>query len=317
VRSVRTIARRLGEFAFVAATVVVLSTLLIQLAPGDPARVILGVRASPEAVATLRSELGLDEGVFPQIWHAFERLLHGDLGTSLVNNGESVSSIVTDAFPVTASVIFGALLIATFVGVPLGLAAGVTRRPGVSRGISTAALILLSVPPFALALVLLLTIAVGMGLAPAGGWGEGWPENFRFVWLPSIALSALVLPQVLRTVRQTASEAAADDFVEAARSRGLSPTRIAFRHILPNSLLPVITVIGLNAAALIAGAVVVEAVFGLPGMGGVLSAAVDDRDYTVIQGVALATAVAVIAINLVTDLLYALVDPRARTGGGQ
>ena len=313
----KTIARRLGEFMFVAASVVVLSTLLIQLAPGDPARVILGVRASPEAIAALRSQLGLDQGVLTQITDAFERLAHGDLGTSVINNGESVSSIVSDAVPITASVIVGALLIATLVGIPLGLVAGVTRHQGVSRGISTAALVLLSLPPFALALVLLLTIAVGMGLAPAGGWGDGWPENFRYVWLPSLALSALVMPQVIRTVRQTASEAAAHDFVEAARSRGLSPTRIAFRHVLPNSLLPVITVIGLNAAALIAGAVVVEAVFGLPGIGGVLSAAVDDRDYPVIQGVALVTAVAVITISLVTDMLYALVDPRVRTGGGQ
>jgi len=203
------------------------------------------------------------------------------------------------------------------VGIPLGLWAGVSRRRGVSRGISSAALVLLSLPPFALSLVLLLIIAVGLKLAPAGGWGDGWPENFRYMWLPSLSLSALVLPQVIRTVRQTASEAAAHDFVEAARSRGLSPTRIALRHILPNCLLPVITVIGLNAAALIAGAVVIEAVFGLPGIGGVLSSAVNERDYTVIQGVALVTAVAVITINLVTDLLYALVDPRVRTGGGQ
>jgi peptide/nickel transport system permease protein len=317
VRPAKKIAQRLGEFVFVAAVVVILTTLLIHLAPGDPARVILGVRASPEAVDQLRSQLGLNQGVFTQIVDAFERLLHGDLGTSLINSTESVSSIVGSAIPITASIIGGALLIATVIGVPLGLWAGVSRRRGVSRGISSAALVLLSFPPFALSLVLLLIVAVGMGLAPAGGWGHGWPENLRYAWLPSLALSALVMPQVIRTVRQTASEAAAQDFVEAARSRGLSPTRIALRHILPNSLLPVITVIGLNAAGLIAGAVVVEAVFGLPGLGGVLSSAVNERDYTVIQGVALATAVAVITINLITDLLYALVDPRVRTGGGQ
>jgi peptide/nickel transport system permease protein len=310
-------ARRLGEFVFVAAAVVILSTLLIHLAPGDPARVILGVRASPAEVAALRSQLDLNQTVFVQIGDAFGNLLHGNLGTSVINNGESVSSIVGSAIPVTASIIAGALLIATVVGIPLGLWAGVSRRRGVSRGISSAALVLLSLPPFALSLVLLLIIAVGLKLAPAGGWGDGWPENFRYMWLPSLSLSALVLPQVIRTVRQTASEAAAHDFVEAARSRGLSPTRIALRHILPNCLLPVITVIGLNAAALIAGAVVIEAVFGLPGIGGVLSSAVNERDYTVIQGVALVTAVAVITINLVTDLLYALVDPRVRTGGGQ
>jgi peptide/nickel transport system permease protein len=299
----------------VAAIVVVLSTLLIHLAPGDPARVILGVRASPEAVTTLRAELGLNHSVGTQILHSFERLAHGDLGTSVVNHGESVSSIVGQAFPITAGVIVGALLIAMMVGIPLGLTAGLTRRQGVSRGISTAALALLSLPPFALAFLLLLGVALGLKLAPAGGWEPGWPGNLKYVWLPSLALSGLVLPQVLRTVRQTAAELAAHDFVEAARSRGLSPARIAYRHILPNCVLPVITVIGLNAAALIAGAVVIEAVFGLPGLGGALQTAVNHRDYSVIQGIALATALAVIAINLVTDLLYALADPRVRAGG--
>jgi peptide/nickel transport system permease protein len=233
----------------------------------------------------------------------------------VVNQGQSVSSIVGHAFPITAAVIVGALLIAVVVGIPLGLIAGLTRREGVSRGISTAAVALLSLPPFAVSLLLLLALALWLKLAPAGGWGTGWPGNLRFVWLPSLALSALVLPQVLRTVRQTAAELAAHDFIEAARSRGLSPARIAYRHILPNCLLPVITVIALNAAALIAGAVVVEAVFGLPGLGGALQTAINTRDYSVIQGIALATALAVITINLVADLLYALADPRVRAGG--
>lgn len=307
------IGRRLGELILVAVVVVILTTLLIHLAPGNPARVILGLRATPAEVRQLDQQLGLDHPVIVQIQHAFTRLFHGDLGTSVINQGQPVSHEIGTAAPITGTLILGAMLIAIVVGVPLGLLSAVSTRRTLRQGISTFALLTLAVPPFVLALLLLLGVSLGLHLAPAGGWGTGWPGNLRYAWLPSLALAGLVMPQILRTVRQTAQGVLSDDFIEAAQSRGLSPLRVTLRHVLPNSLLPVISVIGLNAAALIAGAVVVEAIFGMPGLGGLLQSAVENRDYPVIQGVAIVTALAVILINMLTDIILGVADPRIRS----
>lgn len=308
----RRILRLLGEMLVVALLVVVLTSLLIRLAPGDPARTILGQKATPEQIEALRQQLNLDEPLWSQIGSLLLGVLRGDLGTSLVDRGRSVLSIVMDALPVTLALIALTLVISALVGIALGLWGALTRRRSVDEGVSAFAIGLLALPPFVLSLVLLLLVAVRWNAAPAGGWGDGWPQNLAYAWLPALALSGLLMPQVLRTVRQNAGEIRGQEFVESARARGLSGARVTFRHVLPNASLPVITVLGLNAAALIGGAVVVESVFGIPGLGQVLDQAVSARDYPVIQGVALVTALIVVLINAATDLAYAVIDPRVR-----
>ena len=306
------LARLPGKVVLVALLVTVLTSLLIHVSPGDPARTILGNRASAAQVQLLRQQLHLDVPLWDQIWLSVRGAATGNLGMSLSQPGRSVSSIVFSALPVTLSLIALAIVFSAVVGVALGLWGALTSHRAVDEGLSGSAITLLALPPFVLALLLLAFVAVDWKIAPAGGWGQAWPDHLRYAWLPSLALCGLLMPQVLRTVRQTAGEVRTHDFIEAAHSRGLSPIRITLRHVLPNAGLPVITVLGLNAAGLIAGAVVVEAVFGLPGLGQVLEDAVSARDYPLLQGVALVTALLVVLINAVTDLSYALVDPRTR-----
>lgn len=304
--------RRSVDVIVVALLVVAFTALLVRLTPGDPARAILGERASDSSVAALREELGLNQSLSTQIGDTVSHAFVGDLGTSLVRRNTSVMSIIGEALPITLSLILGAVLISVLIGIPLGLAGALGGSRRVDRLVTLFSISVLSVPPFVLSLLLLLVLALGLGLAPAGGWAGSWPENLRFAWMPSIALAGLLMPQVLRTTRQTARELQSHEFVEAAEARGLSPTRVALRHILPNSALPIITIIGFNAAALLGGAVVVEAVFGIPGFGQVLVDAVQSRDYPVIQGVALMTALVVVLLNLLIDVVYAIADPRSR-----
>lgn len=309
-----TVVRRLGDLVIVALLVVTLTGLLIQLAPGDPARSILGSKAPAESVAALRAQLNLDDPLFQQIGTWVGNALTGDLGRSLAS-GQPVTEIVGDALPVTATIVLGAVIVSLLVGVPLGLLAAISRGRWPDRAINAFAISLLSVPAFAVALLLILGLALALHLAPTGGWGDGWPGNLRYAWLPSIALAAFLMPQVLRTTRESAAAVTGSEFMDAAEARGLSRARIVVSHLLPNSILPVIAVVGVNASAMIGGAVVIEAVFGLPGLGQTLTDAVGGRDYPLLQGVALVAALIVVLLNLLTDLLYAVADPRVRVGG--
>jgi peptide/nickel transport system permease protein len=306
------LAQLLGKLVLVALLVAVFTSILIHVSPGDPARTILGNRASAAQVAELRRQLHLNVPIWDQTWLSVRGAATGNLGISLSQPGRSVLSIIFSALPVTLTLIGIAVVISAATGVALGLWGALTSHRAVDESLSASSIALLALPPFVLALLLLAFVAVDWQIAPAGGWGQGWPEHLRYAWLPSLALCGLLMPQVLRTVRQTAGEVRTHDFIEAAHSRGLSSIRITMRHVLPNAGLPVITVLGLNAAGLIAGAVVVEAVFGLPGLGQVLQEAVAARDYPLLQGVALVTALLVVLINAATDLTYTLVDPRTR-----
>jgi peptide/nickel transport system permease protein len=304
--------RRAGQLIGVVLAVVLVVFGLIRLVPGDPALNILGTKATPEALKLLRAELGVDRPFLEQLGSTFGELVHGDLGTSLILR-KSVAGIVVPALGVTLAVAALSIVISLLVGIPLGLLAGLkTGRPP-DLAIRIGSVVLLATPTVFVALLLVLLIAVRAHLAPAGGWANAWPANFRFLWLPSCVLASFLTPVVTRVVRSSAREAAAEAYVEAAITRGLSPRRVALRHILPNSLLPVITVVGYSLSAVIGGAVIVESVFDLPGMGSTLVEAVGSRDFPVIQGVALVTAVMVVLINMVTDVVYGLVDPRIRS----
>jgi peptide/nickel transport system permease protein len=197
-------------------------------------------------------------------------------------------------------------------GVPVGLLTGLTPSRLLDAGIRVGAVVLFALPPFFVGLMLLLVVSLEWGLAPAGGWASGWPDNLEYVWLPSLALAAYMTPIIVRTVRQSTRSIIDQPFVEAALLRGLPYRTVVLRHVLPNSLLPVVTLVGLNVATLVGGAVVIEALFTLPGIGTDLLVAVGSRDYPVIQGIALVTAVMVVIVNAGTDALYAIVDPRSR-----
>lgn len=310
----RRVGFELGQALLVAFVVVTVSFLLVRLIPGDPAQAVLGPRANPQAVAALRQEMRIDQPLVAGYVDYLGALLRGDLGTSIVQSDQSVSSIVGRTLPVTLQLVLATMILSLCVGIPVGLLAALTRRGSVDHGTRIGLVILLATPPFFLGLLLILAFSLRWPVFPAGGWAGSWPENFRYLVLPAVAMSAFLMPQIARTVRQVAQDTARQDFIEAALARGMSRRTVVLRHILPNSLLPVITLLGLNMGALIAGAVVVEAVFGMPGIGSQLVQSVSQRDYPVIQGIAVVSALFVVLSNASADALYVIADPRTRRG---
>ncbi|WP_159613972.1 ABC transporter permease [Glutamicibacter sp. JC586] len=309
---VRTFWGRILQIVLVALFVTIGTTVLIRLVPGDPARSILGARASDESVKALNSELGLDLPLFEQLTNAVLNLFRGDLGTSFAFRGQDVISLILPSLSVTAALAAIALTLSAVSGIAVGLALALTKRPELDLAGRLVMTVLLATPGFMAGLVLLYIFAINLGIAPAGGWAGEWPDNAKYLWLPALALTAYLGSLVARAVRQAALETIGESFVQAARTRGVPRRRIVMRHVLPNAILPVIPLLGLNAGALVSGAVIVEAVFTLPGLGSRLVEAMASRDLPVVQGIALLAAVSIVVFNLLADLSNMAADPRLR-----
>lgn len=308
----RALVQRLAQTAFVLAVVVTITFSLLHAIPGDPARLILGKLATPESVATLRHEMGLDLPLTTQFWNLVVGIFHGDLGTSLVSQTQTVTELILPAFANSLGVVAVALVISLVIGLPVGIITGIRRNDAFDRALQALMVILLSTPPFMFGMLLLL-LALRTKIAPAGGWNTTPFDSLKYIWLPAFALSIALAPVIARSLRQSIRETFAQDFVEAAIVRGLSRRRVIMRHVLPNSLLPIVGLIGYSLGGLIGGAAVVEVVFNIPGIGSRMMAAVGSRDFPVVQGIALISAVAVIAFNALADLAYWVIDPRTRT----
>lgn len=302
---------RLARMVLVAFGVVLITFSMIHLVPGNPAESILGDRATPASVQALERQLHLNESLPQQFWLFLSDVLHGNLGTSLIQN-RPVVSLIVNPFLVTLWLIAVAVIMSVLVGVPVGLLSAPAGRRWLELGLGIAVILCLATPPFVVGFGLLLVFGVGLHVAPAGGWGTNWITDLSYIWLPAVALSAYLTPVIARVVRQRASDIGLHGFIEAAIARGLGPARVTVRHVLPNALLPLITVIGLNIGALISGAVIIEIVFNLPGIGTTLVLAVLQRDYPVVQGITLMIGLIVVVVNALTDLLYLVVDPRTR-----
>ena len=308
--------------------------LLLRVAPGDPVDALLGNRASALAREQLRAQLGLDQPLPVQYGQFLADLLHGDLGSSL-RNSQSVREIVSTALPATVELGITALLIAVVLGLAVGFS-GVAKPEGKLDlsgrlyGIGTYAL-----PVFWAAMVLQLIFAVGLGWFPVGGrypptlvppQGSGyylldgllaWDWQVIRATLEHLALPALTLGLLLsgifeRALRLNLRRALRSDYVEAARSRGISETRVVLRHALPNALLPVLTIAGITVASLIGGALLIELIFSWPGIAYRLQEAIAQRDYPLVQGIVVVIAALVVLVNLVVDVVVALLDPRLK-----
>lgn len=295
--------------------VVVLVFLLVRMTPGDPVTMMLGAEGSAEAAAALTEQLHLDKSIPEQFALYLRDVGRGDLGESLVQGGTSVGEIIQQSLPVTLAVVFSGLLVSVVIGISLGLVAAMTKRPAIDISVRSFAMLLYATPTFLIALVLILIFSLHLNWVPAGGWPDSFTESFSYLVLPGLALSGFLTPIIIRTVRQAAINVSDQLFVEAALSRGISPRTLYLRHILPNSLLPVVTLIGINLGSLLTGAIIVEAVFNLPGLGAEMVTAVARRDYPVIQGIALVSAAGVIFGNLLAEISYVIIDPRTRKAG--
>jgi peptide/nickel transport system permease protein len=310
----RFIVRRLLISVPVLLLVSLLSFAVIWLVPGDPAAAFADAGATPAQLAAIRHRLGLDEPFYLQAVDWYGRILHGDLGQSILLN-RSVAAAIVERLPVTLSLTALALIFATLMGIVAGVLAAVRHRSWADQSIMALALLGLSVPEFWLGLMLIFGLAVRLRWFPAGGFVpitqsfSGWWHSMA---MPAFTLAAVQVGFIARMTRSAMLEVLGQDFIRTAESKGLPHSIVVTRHGLPNALVPILTVLGIVTGALLGGAVVVEQVFSLPGVGRLIIGAVLSRDFPVIQGTLLFVAVIYLVVNLLVDILYALADPRVR-----
>ena len=290
---------------------------VVRLIPGDPAQVMLGEAADPEAVAALRREMGLDQPLWVQFLTWLGQVVQGDLGRSIIT-GEPVGSLVLERFGVTATIVVAAIALATLLAVGLGLVAAAFRGRPLDRAIVSFATLTMALPSFWLGLMLILLFGVQLQWLPIVGYvplSDGLAGGLPYLVLPVATLATVECGVLIRMMRASAIEVLGLDYVTHARAKGLSEPSVLLRHVLPNAFAPTMTLVGLTLGHLLGGAAVIETVFTLPGLGRLVVDAVLARDYPVVQGCLLFTAIVYVAVNLATDLLYPLFDPRVTLEG--
>jgi peptide/nickel transport system permease protein len=298
----RFLARRVALTIPVLLGVATLVFSLIHLIPGDPAQAMLGESASPQDVADLRARLGLDRPVVEQYGRFLRSTLHGDLGRSLRTN-QPVTTAILERMPATIELAAAAMVVAVAFAIPLGIAAAVWRGTAVDHTATTLSLLGISIPNFWLGPLLAIVFSIELGWLPVSGRG-----TWSHLVLPSISLGAALAAILARMTRATLLEELREQYV----TRGASRSRAVIRHAFRNSLIPVITLIGLQFGAVLTGAVITETIFAWPGVGRLLIQSIGFRDYPLVQVCILLIAVTYVGMNLLTDLLYGLVDPRIR-----
>jgi peptide/nickel transport system permease protein len=311
---VRFLARRLAYSLIVLLGVLVVVFALVHLVPGDPVRIALGTRYTPEAYDALRSASGLDRPIIGQFFGYVGSALTGDLGVSF-RNGDPVATILVDRLPATASLAVAGIVIALLIALPAGIWSAL-HEGRISDGIvRVTSQFGVSVPDFWMGILLIALFSTTLGWLPTSGYrplfGDpgGWLQHLV---LPGLTVGLVAAAILTRYIRSAVLEVAAMGYVRTARSKGLSPRVVTFRHTVRNALVPILTITGIQLATILGGVIVVEVVFAWPGLGRLVYNAVAARDYPVIQGAVLLIAVLFLIINLIVDLLYAVVDPRIR-----
>lgn len=286
--------------------------VLMRLVPGDPALLILGDSATPEQLAALRADYGLDKPIPLQFVYWLGEVVQGDLGKS-ITSGEAVLPLLLERFQVSAAIVLVAVALAVLLAVPAGLYAAWKQNSVVDTVIVAAATFFLSIPSFWLGLLLLLFVGLKLGLVPVVGYvpfSEDWRSAITFLVLPTITLTLIELGVLTRMARASTVETLRLEYVTHARAKGLAESRVLLRHVLPNAFAPTWTLVGLVLGNLLGGIAVLETVFTLPGLGRLLVDGIFARDYPVVQGCMLFTAFIYVLVNLVVDLCYPLFDPR-------
>ena len=311
----RTILRRLVSVPAVLIAVSVLTFLLMSALPGGPVIAILGTGATPENIAALTERLGLDKPLPVRYLDWLFGALRGDLGVSL-SSSTPVSKLILQRLPVTLELMLLSQVLALGVAVPLAIITAWRARRPFDRVVSALSFTALATPPFVVAVVLIVLFAVTIPLFPAAGYvpiDKGLGPNLRSITLPAIALALGPCAVYTRLLRTELIGTLGQDFVTVAAAKGLNPRYVLMRHALRPSLFPLITTAGITIGSLISGAVLIESIFGLPGIGTLLVNAIYSRDYVLIQGVVLVVTVAFVLINTLVDLLYVVLDPRLRS----
>ena len=277
--------------------------------PGDPARALLGTRATPSAIAGLRAQYGLDEPIWVQYLYFVKNLARGEMGRSIVYRTDVLSLIGSRIEPTLALVAAGVLL-SIILAVPLAAIAARNRDRAGDHAVRIVSTLGIGIPPFWLGLMLMTLFSVQLGLFPVSGYGETPGDKFAHLALPSLTVALSLSAVITRTLRSVMVQVLASDVAIAARARGMPENVVFWRHVVPNSLGPTINLLAVNIGWLIGGTVVVEAVFALPGLGQLLVRAIFARDYMVVQGVTMVFAAATVLVTLLADVLTVTVDPR-------
>lgn len=288
--------------------------MLVHITPGDPASVMLGVDATKEQLEELRQEMGLDLPIYQQYFNWIAGVFQGDFGTSYFMK-EPVTQSIAEHLGPTLSLAIIAQTITILIAVPLGIAAANRRGTIADQSIMGVSLLGMSIPSFLLGLFLILLIGVKLGWLPVAGYqplSAGLWNHIKYLIMPAISLGAIQAALVARMTRTSMLEVLNTNFIKTAQAKGVKKRAIVYKHALRNAFLPILTVIGQTFGILVAGAVVTETIFNIPGIGQLIINSVERRDYSVIQGVVLFVTLSYVLINLVIDLLYGFVDPRVR-----
>ncbi|MGH6641561.1 MAG: ABC transporter permease [Bradyrhizobium sp.] len=310
------VARKLLYLVPVLIAVSLLTFLIASLLPGDLAYTILGDQATPEKVAALRQDMGLDQPIYIRYFGWLGNVLQGDLGRSF-RTGQTVLQAVTERLPISLELMVLAQVISLSIGVPLAIICAARSGGPFDRFMTGGAFAMLSVPTFLSAILLIYLFAVELRWLPATGYvpfGEDPAKNLRFMVLPALTLALAEWPGIMRVLRSDMIATLQEDYIALAKAKGLTASRILFVHALKPSSLTLVTITGINIGRLIGGAIIVETVFALPGIGRLLVGAITTRDLIILQGVVLLVGAGFVLINFIVDLLYAMLDPRIRHG---
>ncbi len=280
--------------------------LIVHVIPGDPAVIAAGLESSPEVIERIRSELGLDLPLHQQFWRFLSHALQGDLGES-IRTGRPVAQEIAERFPYTLRIALGGIVLATLLGLVVGVTAAVYHNRRWDNLIMVLTLVAVSTPSYWLALMLMLVFSLGLGLVPS--IGVGTPMHYV---LPIVTLGTQSAGLIARMTRSTMLEVLRQEYIRTARAKGLVERSVIYKHALRNTLIPIVSLIGLRFGGLLAGTVLVESVFAVPGMGRMIVEAVLNRDFPMIQGAVLVVATVYVLTNLMVDLVYGIVDPRLR-----
>ncbi|MSP03169.1 MAG: ABC transporter permease [Acetobacteraceae bacterium] len=309
--------RRLFSAVPVLAIVSLITFGLIHMIPGDPAVAIAGLSATPEQISNIRRDLGLDQPVLGQLWRWYANLAHGDLGRSLMM-GQPVLDVTLKRLPVTLALASYALVLTLLLGLGSGIVAALKQNTWVDQAAMVLAMVGISLPNFYLGLLMIILFAVELRWLPTGGYVPlsqdplGWLATST---MPAISLALLQAGLLARITRSTMLEVLRQDYIRTANAKGLPRRLVVLKHALANALIPIVTVIGIVISLLISGSVVTESLFSIPGIGQLLTQAVLNRDYPMVQGGLLVTTALLVLINIGVDTCYALLDPRVRHDG--
>lgn len=301
--------RRILQLVPVAIGITIVVFFMLRLIPGDPVRIMLGSRATPEAIESLQRNLGLDKPIWEQYLLFVRNLLRGDLGTSLLYR-QPVNELVLERLPATLSLVVYSAVLAVAITLPLAVLSARRKDTPVDQVIRGGTLLSLATPSFWLGIMFMMFFSLRLDLFPVSGLGDGFVGRLYHLFLPSLTIALSLSAILIRSLRASILAVSRADFVDTARAKGISERRILTRHVLRNALISTVTILGVNIGWLIGGTVVIENLFAIPGLGALMLASISGRDYPMVQGITLVFAALVVGVNILTDLSYAIIDPR-------